>query len=370
MTAGQIAPAAPAGRAEDYRARAQAALPAPLWDYLSGGAGEELTARANVDAFRRVRLVPRVLVDVAVRDTRTTLLGTEVAAPVAIAPMAYHRLAHHTAEAATVRAAGGHGVLTVVGVFSSLPLEEVARAAAGPLWFQTCLLRDRGLTRELADRAAAAGYRALVLTVDAPLLGHRDRDVRNAYRLPPDVVPANLFPAGGAAAPGGPALAELNSALVDPSATWDDVQWLRTVTRLPIVVKGVLHPDDAARAVECGAGAVVVSNHGGRQLDGAVATLDALPGVVRALDGRGEVYLDGGVRRGVDVVKALALGARAVLVGRPVLWGLAAGGEAGVADVLRLYRQELENAMAMCGCPRVADIGPGLVAPPVPGGPA
>jgi 4-hydroxymandelate oxidase len=343
---------------DDLRPLAEAVLAGPIRDYIAGGAGAEHTLLANRTAFTRLSLLPRVLVDVSRRNLRTTLLGTEVAAPIGIAPMSYHCMAHVDGELATVRGAGAEGLVTTVATFASRSLEETARTATGPLWFQLYCLRDRAITVELIGRAEAAGCRALVLTVDAPVFGYRDRDIRNGFRLPEDVSPANLRRTSGEPTR---SLAELNQLLVDPSLSWRDIEWLCGTTRLPIVVKGVLAPDDAARAAQLGVAAVWVSNHGGRQVDGAIATLTALPGVLAAVDGRCEVYLDGGVRRGTDVLKALALGARAVFVGRPVLWGLTVEGERGVRAVLRMYLEELELTMAACGCPDVAGLGPHLM---------
>ncbi len=242
-------------------------------------------------------------------------------------------------------------------------MEEVAAAASGPLWFQLYVYRDRAVTRALVERVEAAGCTALVLTVNAPLLGRRERDVRNRFQFPDGMVLANLLPAGLERFPRteGSGLASYVASLLDPSLSWKDVTWLQSITRLPVLIKGIVRADDAARAIASGAAGVVVSNHGGRQLDTAPATIDALPPIVDAVDGRGDVLLDGGVRRGTDVIKALALGARAVLLGRPILWGLAAGGAAGVGRALELIRDELDLAMALCGCPTVADIGRDLL---------
>lgn len=342
----------------DLRRLARTRMPKYVWDYVAGGAGEETSVRANREAFRRTTLVPRVLVDVSRRDTRTTALGTEVAAPLGIAPTSYHALAHPDGELATARAAGACGVLNIVSVFSSMTLEDVAKVATGPLWFQLYCLRDRDLTRSLIQRAEAAGYRAIVLGVDLPVIGYRDRDIRNRFGLPPDVSPVNLPPdlVGD-----GAELTELNRVLVSPDLTWRDVEWIRGVTTLPVVVKGILAPEDAQRAARIGVQGVLVSNHGGRQVDGAIATLTALPRVVDAVGGDCEVYLDGGVRRGTDVLKAVASGARMAFAGRPVMWALSAGGEEGVRTALEMYLTELDLAMATCGCPDVPSIGPHLL---------
>ncbi len=348
----------------DYGRMARRTLPRDVWDYIAGGAGDQLTRRANRLAFARVELRPRVLVDVSSRLTTTAMLGAEVAAPIAVAPMAYHCLVDPAGEVATARAAGAAGLATAISCFASRTMEDVAAAAAGPLWLQLYCLRDRGLVTELVRRAEAAGYRALVLTADMPVMGRRDQDVRNRFALPDDVVPVNLMaaPAGADSRSGRPSVAELTRQLVDDGMTWELLSWLRGITALPIAVKGILTGEDAALAVGLGAAAVIVSNHGGRQLDGAIAALRALPQVADRVGQSSEVYVDGGVRRGVDVLKALALGAKGVLVGRPVLWGLAAGGQAGVAEVLAILRDELDLAMGLCGCPTVESIAHASVA--------
>jgi 4-hydroxymandelate oxidase len=277
--------------------------------------------------------------------------------------MAFQCLAHPEGEVATARAAATLGTIVVLSTLSTKSLEEVARAQTEPLrWFQLYVHRDRGLTRHLVERAQRAGFQALCLTADAPLLGRRERDARNEFALPAGMGLANL--ASGGMIPheaGESGLFAYFARQLDAGLTWTFLEWLRSITSLPIVVKGVLRADDAVRAVDHGAAAVIVSNHGGRQLDGALATLEALPEVVAAVEGKAEVLVDGGIRRGIDVLKALALGVRAVLLGRPILWGLAAGGEAGVRDVLELLRDELDLAMALSGCAKVADIDGSLV---------
>jgi len=360
-------------------------LPAMAWDYYASGADDELTLTRNVEAYRRIALHYRVLVDVSTRELGTTVLGTPIALPALVAPTAFHRLAHPDGELASVRGAGDAATVFVLSTLSTTPVEDVIAAASGPVWFQLYVYRDRAITEALVRRVEAAGCTALVLTVDAPLLGRRERDVRNRFGLPEGLVLANLTGAGLDALPGsiddlalgapdssvaGPAparsgsesgLAAYFASLLDPSLSWADVAWLRSITRLPIVLKGIVRPDDARRAVDAGAAAIVVSNHGGRQLDTAPATIDVLPGIAAAIGGAVELYVDGGIRRGTDIVKALALGARAVLVGRPVLWGLACGGRDGVAAALAILRRELDLAMALCGCPSLAAITPDLV---------
>jgi isopentenyl diphosphate isomerase/L-lactate dehydrogenase-like FMN-dependent dehydrogenase len=346
---------------EDYERAARRALPRATYGYYSAGADEQRTLRDNRRAFRRWAIWYRVLVDVSKRELRTKLLGSEVPFPLLIAPTAYHRLAHPDGELATARAAGELGALFVVSTLATTSLEDVARACAGPRWFQLYVHTDRGFTRSLVERAEAAGYGAIVLTVDTPVLGRRLCDERDGFCLPDGMVMENLRGAAGAPPSGGSMLARYVASRHDAGLTWDDVGWLRSITRLPVVLKGIVRADDAARACDVGAAGVIVSNHGARQLDRAPATIDALPGVVEAVGGRCEVMLDGGVRWGTDVLVALALGARAVLVGRPVLWGLAVGGDRGVVRVLELLRDELSRAMALAGCADVNAVDRDLV---------
>ena len=348
----------------DYEALAAERLSTMALDYFRGGAGDEITLRENRAAYERLRLLPRVLVDVSQRDLRTTVLGTPMAFPVIVAPTAFQRLAHPEGEVATARGAGAAGVVMTLSSLATASIEQVAAAADDLLWFQLYVYRDREVTRDLVQRAEAAGARALVLTVDAPLLGRRERDVRNRFALPPGLTVANLTGAGlGALTAAGAesGLAAYFTSRLDASLTWRDVDWLRGITRLPVIVKGVHRPDDARLAVEHGVAGVIVSNHGARQLDTVPAGIEMLPPIVEAVAGRVEVLVDGGVRRGTDVVKALALGARAVLVGRPIIWGLAVDGEAGVRRVLEMLRGELDLALALCGCPDVASVDRSLV---------
>ena len=351
----------------ELEAIARERLSPEAYDYYAGGAHDEVTLRENRAAYDRVSIAYRVLVDVSRRDLATSVLGQPVAMPVLVAPTAFHRLATPEGELATARAAGAAGTVMILSTLSTTRIEEVVAAASGPVWFQLYVYRDRGATEGLVRRAEAAGCRALVLTADAPLLGRRERDVRNRFRLPPGLAVANLLPEGYGEMPPAAAdsgLAAYVASFLDPALTWRDVAWLRSITELPVLVKGIIRPDDALRAAEAGADGVVVSNHGGRQLDTSPATLDVLPEIVDALAAHGhriEVLMDGGVRRGTDILKALALGARAVLAGRPVLWGLAAAGEAGALSVLRLLRDELDLAMALAGAPTIAGITRDLV---------
>jgi 4-hydroxymandelate oxidase len=340
----------------DYERAARERLDVAIYDYIAGGAWDEVTLAENVAAFGRWRLRPRVLVDVDRRDLGVTILGDRLSLPIGVAPSAFHKLMHPDGELATARATGAAGAVMCLSIMATTSIEDVAAVATGPLWLQTYIFRDRELTLSLAERARAAGYRALVVTVDTPVLGRRERDPRNRFELPPGIAMANLTlqtAAGEYASP----MVRFVSEQIDPSLTWRDLEWFVQAVRLPVFVKGVLHRDDALRAQQAGAQGVIVSNHGGRQLDRAIATLDALPDVVAALDGSGlPVIVDGGVRRGTDVVTALALGATMVLVGRPILWGLAVDGEAGALAVLELLRRELDVALALVGCARSSEL--------------
>ena len=348
---------------DDYETIARQRLDPSAYDYYAGGAGDERTLAANRAAFDAIVLRPRVLVDVSTIDTRSSVLGEAVDVPVLLAPTAFNRLAHPDGEMAAARAARAAGTIMIGSTLSTCTLEDVADACGGPLWFQLYVYKDRALTQELVARAEACGYRALVLTVDTPLLGRRYRDVRNNFVLPEGISMRNFEAAMTNAARWGAhsSFSAYVHDLFDSTLTWNAVEWLRTQTRLPLLVKGILTGEDARRAIQAGAGGVIVSNHGGRQLDGVAASIDALGEVVDAVSGRAEVLMDGGIRRGTDILKALALGARAVCIGRPYLWALAAEGEAGVRDVLRLLREELTLAMALSGRPDIASIDRSLV---------
>jgi len=348
----------------DLEVIAKRKLPRPTYDYYAGGAEDERTLARNRAGFERYALLHRVLVDVERVDTSVTVLGSAVTNPVLVAPTAYQRLADDRGETATARAAGEAGSLMTVSTLATRSLEEVAAAATGPLWFQLYVYRDRAVTERLIARAEAAGYRALVVTVDTPRLGRRERDHRNGFTLPRGLSIANFTEdADRAGFERYGSLAAYASAQLDPSLTWESIEWFRKRTRLPIVLKGIVRADDARRAVECGADGVWVSNHGGRQLDGCEAAVLALPAVADAVGSGAEVYVDGGIRRGSEVVKALALGARAVFVGRPVLWGLAVAGERGVRRVLDLLREEVALSLALAGCADLRSVDRSLVVP-------
>jgi 4-hydroxymandelate oxidase len=336
---------------DEYEAIARERMERSAYDYYAGGSGDERTLAANRSAFDRIRLRPRVLVDVSVVDVRTSVLGQPIDFPVVLAPTAFNRLAHPDGETAAARAARASGTIMIGSTLSTCALEEVSGACGGGLWFQVYVYKDRALTQELIARAEACGYRALVLTVDTPLLGRRYRDIRNNFSLPPGISMRNFEAAMGNTARWGKhsSFSAYVHDLFDATLTWEAVSWLRAQTQLPLLVKGILTAEDARIAIDRGVNGIVVSNHGGRQLDSAIASIDALPEVVDAVAGRAEVLMDGGVRRGTDVLKAIALGARAVCIGRPYLWALAAAGEEGVRDLLTMLRDELALAMALSG---------------------
>jgi isopentenyl diphosphate isomerase/L-lactate dehydrogenase-like FMN-dependent dehydrogenase len=333
----------------DYERLASEALDAGPLGYFAGGAWDEVTLRENVDTWRRWRLRPRMLVDVGEVSTATELLGTEISMPIVVAPVAFQRMAHSDGEAGMARATAKAGTLMCLSTIATARPSEVAAAApGGHRWFQLYCFRDRAVTQVLIDEAAEFGYEAIVLTVDAPRLGWRERDLRSGFVVPASVTVPSVAAALGADKPIGVAEA---FALLDPTITWADLEELVSGCDLPVLVKGVLTAEDAELALEHGAAGVIVSNHGGRQLDGVAPSAEALPEVVDAISGRGLVLVDGGVRRGTDVLVALALGADAVMVGRPALWGLAADGERGALRVLQILRNELELALALAGCP-------------------
>jgi 4-hydroxymandelate oxidase len=345
---------------------ARAKVPRPAFDYIAGGAEDEVSLHRNREAYGKWALRPRVLVDVSSCDTSTTVLGQPVSMPILVAPTAFHGLVHPDGELGTARGAAAAGTLMVVSAIATRTMEEIASSIAAPRWFQLYVWKDREVTAELVKRATRSGYRAICLTVDTPLLGRREKDERNAFTLPPGIGIANVRPAGLDGMPDsqhGSAFAKYVKEMLDPAVTWRDLAWLRSLTSLPIVVKGIMTMEDAKLAVENGVNGIVVSNHGGRQLDSTPATLDVLPEIVEAVRGRVEVYMDGGIRRGTDVLKAIALGARAVLLGRSPLWGLALGGAEGVRAVLDHLRKEVELAMALSGRSSLGQIDRSLVQP-------
>ncbi|MCC7104063.1 MAG: alpha-hydroxy-acid oxidizing protein [Chloroflexi bacterium] len=355
-------------------------LPRAIFDYVDGGAEDEVTMRANREAFQRYRFRPRVLVDCTTRDQTTTVLGHKLSMPVVIAPTGFAGLNWPQGEIVAARAAAAAGTVFTLSTMSINTIEEVAQGADGPLWFQLYVMKDREMTRALVDRARAAGYKALMLTVDFPVAGQRERDFHSGFMLPPRITPknvldtvwripwitsvlrgprltlGNLIDAPGTAGNDAISLGEYTYRSFDPSVSWKDLDWFRSIWEGPLILKGIQDAADARLAAEHGVQAIVVSNHGGRQLDGSPATLDVLPEVADAAGDRVEVLLDGGVRRGGDVVKAVALGARAVLVGRPMLYGLAAGGQAGVERSLDILSNEIDRTLALIGRPSIHDV--------------
>ena len=356
----------------DYARAARRKLSKGVLDYFEGGALDEITLRENVDGWEKLRLYYHVLAGVGAREIQTTVLGQSISMPIAVAPTAFHKLACGEGEIAAAKAAKAAGTLFILSSLSNTAMEAVFPEAASPRWFQLYIYKDKEVTRALVHRAEAAGAEAIVLTVDAPGLGTRERDMRNRFTLPEGLCVENLSPLGKGKMP------EANVTLDPVSASglaayvrdnfksdlsFDDLDWLCGCTRLPVVVKGVCRGDDAKKCAEHGAKAIVVSNHGGRQLDTAPATCEVLPDIVDLVGDRCEIYVDGGIRRGSDVLKAIALGARAVLIGRPILWGLTVAGEQGAAHVLDILRRELDEAMLLCGCTKLSDINRSLLIP-------
>jgi len=335
----------------DFEPLAKQRMSHMAYEYVSGGAGDELTLRDNIEAFNRLRLHPRVLVDVSQLDTRTTVLGQQLEFPVLMAPTAYHRLIHADGELATVRGAATAGATMIASSFATTTIEDMSRAAASPLWFQLYCVRDRGFTRDLVQRAENAGCKAIFVTVDSPVVGSRHRETRVGFALPAGLDRANYRGLAGTASTAShrPSERDIYSVVLDPTLTWKEIDWIRSFARVPVAIKGVLSPLDAAKAVSMGVAAIAVSNHGARNLDTVPATIDALPRIADAVKGELPLFVDGGVRRGTDVLKALALGASAVLVGRPYLYGLSVQGADGVAAVMTMLRTELEMAMALTG---------------------
>jgi isopentenyl diphosphate isomerase/L-lactate dehydrogenase-like FMN-dependent dehydrogenase len=364
----------------DYARAARAKLPSDVFDYYEGGALDETTLRENIAGWERLKLYYRVLAGVGARDLTTTVLGQPVSMPILVAPTAFHKLACDQGEIATARAAAAAGTLFILSSLSNTAMESVFAQAASPRWFQLYIYKDRQVTLELVKRAELASAEAIVLTVDAPGLGTRERDMRNRFTLPAGLTVENLVPLGKGDLPRvengrferptgsnltleGSGLAAYVRENFKQDLGFGDLAWLCSCTHLPVVVKGVCRADDARRTIEHGARAVVVSNHGGRQLDTAPATSEVLPHVVDALADRCEIYVDGGIRRGSDVLKAIALGARAVMVGRPILWGLSVAGEQGVVRVLEILRRELDEAMLLCGYANLSQINRSILHP-------
>jgi 4-hydroxymandelate oxidase len=349
----------------DYARAARTKLAKEVCDYYEGGALDEITLRENTAGWERLKLYYHVLAGVRDRELTTTVLGQKISMPIVVAPTAFHELACAEGEVATAKAAKAAETLFILSSLSNTAMESVFAAAARPRWFQLYIYKDRAITQALVQRTEAAGAEAIVLTVDAPGLGTRERDMRNRFTLPEGLCVENLSPLGKGKMPkvSGSGLAAYVRDNFKSDLGFDDLDWLCGCTKLPVVVKGVCRGDDARHVLEHGAKAIVVSNHGGRQLDTAPATCEVLPQIVDVVGDRCEVYVDGGIRRGSDVLKAIALGARAVLVGRPILWGLTVAGEQGVLEVLNILHRELDEAMLLCGCTTLKDISSELLKP-------
>ncbi|HEU4893391.1 MAG TPA: alpha-hydroxy acid oxidase [Vicinamibacterales bacterium] len=337
----------------EFEELARQSMTPMAYEYVASGAAEEHTLRWNREAFDRIRLRPRVLRDVATVDTRVTLLGRELAFPILLAPVAYHRVLHPDGELETARGAAAAGITWVVSMGTTTSIGEIARVATSPLWFQVYFQSDQAFTRDVVCQAEEAGCEALCATVDTPIIGPRNRQVRAGFRLPPGVATPHLYDIG-----------QRKQQILDPRrfvATWKDIDWLRGVTKLPLVLKGILDPDDAELAMQADAQGIVISNHGGRNLDTAPAAIDALIEVADRVQGRVPLLVDGGIRRGTDVLKAIALGASAVLIGRPYCYGLAMAGSVGVTRVVDILHRELQAAMMLAGASRIGSIDESLL---------
>jgi 4-hydroxymandelate oxidase len=348
----------------EYEEIARGCLQKVAYDYFAGASWDGVTLKQNRDSYEQIAIRPRMLVDVTNRDKSLELFGCKLSAPIVIAPMAFQAMAHPDGEIVMAQAAKDAGTVMTTSTLSNYSIEQIAEGSGSELWFQLYVYKDRALTRSLVQRAEAAGCKALVVTVDSPLLGRRENDVRNRFQLPSNLRLGNLVGSSIDKLPAGFAdssLAAYIASLYDPALTWKDLAWFRALTDLPVLVKGILRADDARLAIEHGASGIVVSNHGGRQLDTAIATIRALPEIVEAVNGRCKILIDGGIRRGTDIFKALALGADAVMVGRPLMWGLSVSGRSGAAHVLEILSAELDLTMALSGCPTLDSITDDLV---------
>jgi len=341
----------------EYEPLARERLSQMAYDYVAGGAGDEITLRRNRECLDAVRLKPRVLVDVSHLDTRVELFGQSYDFPILLAPAAYQKLLHPEGEIAAAQGAAAAGAAFVISTFATTSMEDIVERGHGArLWFQLYVQQDRGFTRDLIQRAEAAGSQALCITVDTPMLGSRDREKRNHFALPEGLERENLKILGAQATRAVHYSKDTPYTILDPSLSWDTIEWIASFSQTPVVLKGILAEEDARRAAEHGAQGIIVSNHGARNLDTAPASIEALPGVLEAVEGRIPVLFDGGVRRGTDVLKALAFGAKAVMIARPYLWGLAVNGAEGVKRVVEILRAELEASMMLAGTPALARI--------------
>lgn len=357
MTSTNVKPLPEAVCLPDFEALARERISPMAYEYISGGAGGELTLGWNEQAFQEIRLRPKVLVDVSNIDTRVNLFGEELAFPILLAPAAYHRLVHKDGELATAQGASAAGATFIVSTMSTTSIEEIAAVSTAPLWFQLYVQPDRGFTKSLIQRAENAGCKALCVTVDTPVIGTRNREMRMKFALPEGLTRPHLeglqFTAETIHRP---REGEIYASVFDPKMTWKDIEWIRSFARVPVVLKGLMNPDDAEIAVKTGVAGILVSNHGARNLDTSPATIEVLPEIAERVAGQMAILLDGGIRRGTDVLKALALGANAVLIGRSYLYGLGAAGSEGVARVIKILRAEFEMAMALTGKTTIASL--------------
>lgn len=332
----------------DMETLAKSKMSHMAYEYIDSGAADELTAKWNLEAWQKIKLQPRVLVDISKLDTKVNLFGQQLDYPFIIAPSAYHRLIHPLGEIATAKGAGAASTTFVVSSNTTTPIEEIKKVATSPLWFQLYIQDDREFTKNLIDKVIANGCKALCVTVDTPVTGTRDRQLRSKFKLPPGVSAPYLYDRG---------MAQVgNTPRVLKPLTWKDVEWLKSISSVPVILKGILNPLDADEAIKSGASGIIVSNHGGRNLDTLPATADVMPRIAEMVDQRVPVLMDGGIRRGTDIVKALSMGANAVLIGRPVCYGLGAGGALGVTKALNILKKEFETAMILCGRPTIASI--------------
>ncbi|ODN43703.1 alpha-hydroxy acid oxidase [Piscirickettsia litoralis] len=340
----------------DFEKKAREILELGVYDYFAGGADDEATLASNQSAFKQIKLKPRVLVDVSKRSTKTRFLGHELSAPVVIAPTAFQGMTHADAELGIAKAAGEFGTIMSLSTMSNCALEDVKQATSAPLWFQLYVCKNRQVTQAAIERAEQAGYEAIVVTVDAPVFGRRERDIKNNFKIPDHFSMPNLVDSTYESMINAGNLAEYTNNAFENKLNWSDIQWVKECSRLPVFIKGIMHEEDAKIALDYGVDGIICSNHGGRQLDTSAATIELLPAITNVIQGKIPVLVDGGVRRGTDIFKAIALGADAVLVGRPVVWGLAIGGANGVYQVLNHLKDEFDNAMALAGFNSVDEI--------------
>ena len=338
----------------EYEEDAKLKIDPAVYDYIAGGAGSEQTLRNNEAIFSLVRIIPRMLVGVDMPDTGIELLGSRLSTPILIAPMAFHKLVHPEGEVATARAAKSQGIISIASTMSTINLEAIAPENPDLSWFQIYVFKNRNITKNLIHRAQKAGYKALVVTVDVPQMGIRKRDIKNQFKLPAHLQPANFIDFNNKSTK--ETVISFTATTFDSKLTWDDITWLQSITTLPIIIKGILAPEDVKIALNYNVAGIILSNHGGRQTDSAVTALEMLPEAVNIIQGRIPLMIDGGIRCGTDVFKALSLGANAVLIGRPILWGLASGGQLGVQNIIDLLQKELVLTMQFCGCKNINEI--------------